>query len=350
MSKKKVFVGLSGGVDSSVAAALLLKAGFDVTGVFIKTWSPDWLPCTWCDERRDAMRVAAVLDIPFLTLDFSNEYKRYVADYMIEEYKNGRTPNPDVMCNKTIKFGSFLEKALSMGADFVATGHYAQNIDNNIYEGADKNKDQSYFLWTLNKNQLQKVLFPVGHLEKGEVRKLAAKFKLPTSQKKDSQGICFLGDIDMKEFLSHYIESKKGNVLDQRGQIIGEHDGAVFYTMGERHGFKINIKSPNNEPYFVIAKNIKENTLTVAHKENSNSLHEIKNVLLSDMNWLDAVPDSKKVYGARIRYRQEKQPCKIIEGNKVIFTNPQSGVSVGQSVVIYDGERCLGGGVIESVS
>src|SRR3989338_2608787 len=252
----KVIAGLSGGVDSAVSAALLKRAGTEVVGAFIKTWTPEWLDrsCEWKSERRDAMRVAAHLDIPFVTIDLEKEYKESVVDYMISEYKLGRTPNPDVMCNKEIKFGAFLRKALELGADYIATGHYAQieylYIENSLLAprsigevgkivncklkiGVDPNKDQSYFLWTLTQEQLSKTIFPVGHLYKNEVRGLAKKFKLPVANKKDSQGICFLGHIDMKDFLSHYIKVECGNVLNLQGAKIGEHDGAVFYTLGQ---------------------------------------------------------------------------------------------------------------------
>src|SRR3989344_1546555 len=231
MRKKIVFVGLSGGVDSAVSAALLKKAGFEVVGVFIKTWHPEFLECNEEEERRDAMRVAAHLDIPFLTFDLEKIYKKEVADYMIAEYKAGRTPNPDVMCNKEVKFGAFLKKAILMGADFVATGHYARvaqvksvkykvksknsklsTFNLQLSTGCDSTKDQSYFLWTLNQKQLSKIIFPIGHLKKTEVRKLAKKFKLPVAEKKDSQGICFLGAVDLKNFLKHYIEEKRGEV------------------------------------------------------------------------------------------------------------------------------------------
>ncbi len=217
MTKKKVFVGLSGGVDSSVSAALLQSQGYDVFGVFIKVWQPDFYECTWKEDRLDAMRVCAKLNIPFYTLDLEKEYKKEVVDYMIEEYKNGRTPNPDVMCNKYIKFGGFFDWAMSQGADFVATGHYARlNKEHELVAGRDSNKDQSYFLWTLTKEQLSKTLFPVGDIEKTEVRKLAKKFGLPTAEKKDSQGLCFIGKVDMAEFLHHFIETKPGPVLNDK--------------------------------------------------------------------------------------------------------------------------------------
>ena len=202
-------MGISGGVDSAVSAALLKEQGYDVVGVFIRTWHPDFIECNEEDERLDAMRVAAHLDIPFLTFDFSDVYKKEVADYMISEYKAGRTPNPDVMCNKEIKFGAFLDKAISMGADYVATGHYADNKDLKLLKNKDISKDQSYFLWTLKQGQLRKILFPIGHLKKTQVRVLAKKFGLPVAEKKDSQGICFLGVVDLKVFLKHYIKEKR---------------------------------------------------------------------------------------------------------------------------------------------
>src|SRR3989338_5279788 len=225
---RQVFVGLSGGVDSAVSAALLKQQGYSVTGVFIKVWQPDFLPCSWREERRDAMKVAIALDIPFLFFDFEEEYKKGVVDTVVREYKAGRTPNPDVLCNKEIKFGAFWKKAKEMGADYIATGHYAQIIPRFdlgiseveprlLLEGKDKEKDQSYFLWTLNRNDLTHILFPVGSLEKGEVRKLARRYHLPVSDKKDSQGICFIGEIRMDEFLSHFISTKPGKVLNTRG-------------------------------------------------------------------------------------------------------------------------------------
>jgi tRNA-specific 2-thiouridylase len=351
-NKKKVFVGMSGGVDSSVSAALLKKAGNDVTGVFIKVWSPDWLPCSWKEERRDAMRVAAALDIPFITLDLQEEYKKGVVDYMLDEYKKGRTPNPDVMCNKEVKFGHFFKKAREMGADFIATGHYAQVKEENnsfkLLEGADKNKDQSYFLWTLGQEELAHTLFPIGHLQKAEVRELAKKFKLPTAEKKDSQGICFIGKVDMKEFLSHYIETKPGNVLNEKGEVIGAHEGAVFYTSGQRHGFTISEKTPTDKPYYIIAKDIEKNTITVSHKAHEHeALQAVTSVVLSNVNLISQDFDVEKI-GSRIRYRQQQQVSELAD-NKVVFKTPQDGVSSGQSVVMYTGEECIGGGIIEEV-
>src|SRR3989338_1920286 len=236
----RVFIGLSGGVDSSVSAALLKKEGYEVTGVFIKVWQPDWISCTWGEDRLDAMRICAKLGIPFITLDLSKDYKRRVVDYMIAEYRAGRTPNPDVMCNAHVKFGGFYKFSRKNGADFVATGHYAQiklqASSLKLLTSADKEKDQSYFLWQIKQEQLTNILFPVGGLEKPEVRKLAKKFGLSTAEKKDSQGLCFLGKIDVKEFLKHFIKQKPGKVLNEKEEVVGEHSGAVFFTLGERHG------------------------------------------------------------------------------------------------------------------
>ncbi len=362
--KKKVFVGLSGGVDSSVSAALLKEAGYDVTGVFIKVWQPDWLECTWKEERRDAMRVAAHLDIPFVTLDLEKEYKRDVADYMIAEYKAGRTPNPDVMCNKAVKFGGFYDWALAQGADYVATGHYAQIMESEgwrMEKGADANKDQSYFLWNLRPEQLSHILFPVGHLTKPEVRKLATKFKLPTAEKKDSQGICFIGMVDMKTFLAHYIESKPGNVLDEDGNVIGTHPGALYFTIGERHGFTITKKSPSDSAYYVAKKHINANTITVRQSreqtmDTSGAMQGESvayQVLISHTNWVSCLPIPGKKYQARTRYRQELSEIVISEIDqknsmaKIVFTTKQGTITPGQSLVIYEGEVCVGGGVIE---
>lgn len=341
---------MSGGVDSSVSAALLKQQGYDVTGVFIKVWQPEWLAdtsvCTWREDRLDAMRVAAQLDIPFITLNLEKEYKEEVVDYMIREYKAGRTPNPDVMCNRFVKFGGFYSWAMKHGADFVATGHYAQVKDGQLVMGDDQNKDQTYFLWTLTKQQLEHVLFPVGNIEKPEVRKLAKKFGLATAEKKDSQGLCFIGKIDIKEFLSHYMQEKRGDVLDEEGRVIGFHDGAFFYTIGERHGFTITEKTPNDEPYYVVAKDVEKNTLTVSFKEKREGGKEIR---LENVNWIGEVPQAGKKYMARSRYREQLQEVSILTKNNeffVTFATPQYTLSPGQSLVVYLGKVCLGGGII----
>ena len=350
-TKGRVFVGMSGGVDSSVSAALLKKAGYDVTGVFIKVWQPEWLEgtstCTWREDRLDAMRVAVKLGIPFITIDLEKEYKKEVVDYMISEYKAGRTPNPDVMCNRFVKFGGFYDWAMKQGADFVATGHYCQIKDGQLAMADDANKDQSYFLWTIKSAQIPHILFPVGNIEKPEVRKLAKKFDLPTAEKKDSQGLCFIGKIDVKEFLSHYIPQKKGDVLNEQGKVIGYHDGAFFYTIGERHGFIITKKTPTDEPYYVVSKDIKKNTITVSHKNKGGELLGAKKqVKLENLNWINRkAPEPGKTLLARSRYRQGLEKIRI-DNNIVTFLKPQSTISPGQSLVIYDGKVCLGGGII----
>lgn len=353
-SKKKVYVGMSGGVDSSVSALLLKKAGYDVTGVFIKVWQPEFFECTWKQDRLDAMRVAAMLDIPFITLNLEAEYKKEVVDYMIEEYKQGKTPNPDVMCNKYVKFGGFFDWAMKQGADFVATGHYARvkNIagKTQMLVGDDKNKDQSYFLWTLTQTQLRNTLFPIGEIEKPEVRKLAEKYNLSTAIKKDSQGLCFIGKIDIKDFLKNYIKEKNGKVLNEAGKKIGEHDGVFYLTIGQRHGFKITEKTPSDSPYYITEKDIKYNTIIVSQDSRKVMEQDSKTVLLEKVNWtLETAPDLSKKYSARIRYRQPLEECEIRKNGKdfeLHFTESQKAITPGQSAVIYDGEACLGGGII----
>jgi tRNA-specific 2-thiouridylase len=362
---QKVFVGLSGGVDSAVSAALLQKAGYDVTGIFIKVWQPDWIECTWKDDRREAMRVAAHLGIPFVTLDLEKEYKQDVIDYMIREYAEGRTPNPDVMCNRYVKFGAFWKWAQAQGADFIATGHYAQVAEEKGMEkemgkgytllvGADSNKDQSYFLWTLNQNDLPHILFPVGHLIKPTVRKLAKEFKLPNADRKDSQGLCFIGKIDLKEFLSHYIESAPGKVLDEKGEAIGTHQGALFFTIGERHGFTLTKKTPTDLPYYVIDKDVEYNTITVSNRDSSNTLpNSTKQVRIKNVNWVKGVASESKAaesLHARSRYRQLLQNMKLvsvgISETILEFEKSQDTLTPGQSLVIYKNDECLGGGII----
>ncbi len=332
--KVRVFVGMSGGVDSSVSAALLKQAGYNVTGVFIKVWEPAGYKCTWREDRREAMRVAAVLDIPLVTIDLSKEYEREVVKNMIREYKAGRTPNPDIECNRSVKFGAFYNWAIKNGADFVATGHYARvDEKNNLLMGRDKNKDQSYFLWTLKLEQLEHCLFPIGNYKKSFVRKLAKKFKLPNFAKKDSQGLCFIGKLDLKKFLQKYIKIKKGKVIkiiDGREKIIGEHDGACFYTIGEHHHG------------YIVQKDLKRNILTVSEKP---PVLENKVINLVDTNWL-ARPETNEIYQARIRHRGELLDCKINK-NKVTFLASPGALASGQSLVLYEGEKCLGGGIID---
>lgn len=365
--RRKVFVGLSGGVDSSVSAALLQKAGYDVTGVFIKVWQADFLPCTWREERREAMRAAAHLDMPFLTLDLEKEYKKDVVDYMIREYGAGRVPNPDVMCNKYVKFGAFLKFAQKAGADFIATGHYArvvishQSLATSKYQllkGVDAEKDQSYFLWTLTQEQLSHTLFPVGHLHKSEVRALARKFGLGNANKKDSQGLCFMGRVDMVEFLQHYLKTQKGNVLDVHGTVIGAHEGAFLYTIGQRHGFFVQKSSPSEEPFFVIAKDIEKNTITVSHRDAQRVTGKGTSAMLSEVNMLGEKLQATTVQQCvvRIRHRGELKEAtwenlnSLNQGEaRVTFNTPQEGIAPGQSLVAYDNEECLGGGIVHAV-
>jgi len=361
---RQVFVGLSGGVDSAVSATLLKQQGYDVTGVFIRAWQPSWLACTWREERRDAMKVCLRLGIPFLFFDFEKEYKQEVVDKMISEYKANRTPNPDVLCNREIKFGLFWQKAKEMGADFIATGHYAQ-IDlspapllglgegggvRTLKEGKDKEKDQSYFLWTLTQDDLKHILFPVGHLEKQEVRELAKKYKLPVAEKKDSQGVCFMGKVEMADFLEHFIETKPGKVADTLGREIGVHDGLIHYTIGERRGFEVSKKGQSSGPFYVIKKNVKRNILIVSDKESEIIELSPRKVFVERPNWV-SVPDGEELT-ARIRYRGEKLACKLFVYKKklgVEFPEPVRGLSLGQSIVFYRDEECLGGAVMDKI-
>lgn len=346
-----VFVGLSGGVDSSVAALRLLRAGYNVVGVFIKVWHPEWLVCNWEQERLDAMRVAAKLGIPFLTCDAEAAYRDDVARYFIDEYKAGRTPNPDVMCNKYVKFGAFLEFAKSHGADFVATGHYAERIDTNgipeMHRGVDQNKDQTYFLWTLTEEQLTRTLFPVGSSTKEVIRAEAAAAGLLTAEKKDSQGICFLGHIDIKEFLSHYTTLTPGNVLDEAGTIIGSHDGVLIYTLGQRHGFTLTNQDAHRSSYYVTARDLPANTITVAATRPT--LEVSDTITLTNYNVAASYAPSAVVM-FQIRYRQVPHQA-IIKSRQQdsIVLSLQESIEVpaaGQSCVLYDGTRCIGGGII----
>jgi len=360
MSKqsKKVYVGLSGGVDSSVSALLLKNEGYDVTGVFIKIWHPDFLNCNWKEEMRDAMRICAKLDISFKTIDLSKEYEESVIEYMISEYKIGRTPNPDVMCNKYIKFGKFFDWAINDGADFVATGHYAQVEDGKFLKSVDQEKDQTYFLWTLTKKQLEKTLFPIGHILKSEVRKLANKKEndLITANKKDSQGLCFVGHVDMKDFLKNYLDTKKGNVLNEDGEVIGEHQGALLYTIGERHGFTISKKGIEDRAMYIISKDIEKNTVTVSEEKLliSNDSKNNNKIKLKDLNILNSnssEQESGLEVDVRLRYRQvlKRAILKVCEGvntGTLHFKESVEKSPSGQSAVFYVGNECIGGGII----
>ncbi len=350
----KIFVAMSGGVDSAVTAALLKKQGYGICGVFIRGWYPKGIPCVWREDRRDAMRTAAILNIPFYTFDFGREYKKSVIDYMLKEYRAGRTPNPDVMCNKYIKFDLFLKKAREMGADKIATGHYVRHLETGFPSGnpvsklliaKDENKDQSYFLWTLTQQQLKYCLFPIGNYLKPEVRRMAEKFKLSVADKKDSQGLCFVGEFKMEDFLKNYIKPKQGEIINEKGKMVGWHKGVQYYTIGQRQG----VGAHGRKPYYVVYKDLKKNILTVAESVSEEKFYK-KDVLMTDINWISGEkPDLSKKYLARIRYRQPLQKCrlKFVDSKiKIVFSKPQRAAAPGQSAVIYDENLMLGGGVI----
>lgn len=350
----KVTVLMSGGVDSSLAAALLKEAGHDVTGVFIKVWHPPFLDCTSKLEETDAARVAAHIDIPFTTVDLKEAYKREVADYLIEEYSRGRTPNPDVMCNTHVKFGACLTWAKENGFDAIATGHYARVVRDedgtaHLQKGVDENKDQSYFLWNLSQEVLRKVYFPIGEYEKPKVRDMARERKLPTADKKDSQGVCFLGQLDMREFLGEFIELTPGNVLDAAGAVIGRHEGALTYTLGQRHGFTVDVQSPTSEPLYVVAKDIEQNTITVAPRTVERRDYSRSEFTLEQTSFLAGNAPSDTQFRARFRYRQPlfDATCTFTDGT-LRCTTPQAhaGAASGQSFVLYKEEECIGGGVL----
>lgn len=339
---KQIFVGLSGGVDSATSAALLLQEGYDVTGVFIKI-TVDGYPCTAGEDRLDAMRVAAHLKIPFVEIDLSKEYQERVFKESIKEFERGRTPNPDVLCNREIKFGLFYEWARKNGADLIATGHYAQLKDGFLYAGADKEKDQSYFLWAVPSEVLQHCIFPIGHLQKSEVRTLAAKFGLPNAARKDSQGLCFLGPISVADMLERELHPVTGSVLNESGAPVGTHKGAALYTLGQRHGFEIAHTMPVSTPQYVIAKSVAANTLTVSPNKFPQGLNKTE-LVLRNANWIGTVKSGPCM--ARYRYRQELIPAEVNpQTNSVTLLEPHY-APIGQSVVLYQHDHCLGGGVI----
>ena len=358
---KKVYVGMSGGVDSSVTAALLKEQGYDVTGVYMKNWSQD-LPgfvCPWKEDYQDAKRVAVQLDIPFKMYDFEKEYRQKVVDYMVAEYQAGRTPNPDIMCNQEVKFKLFLEAALEDGADMIATGHYARIVRSSEFEdrsddnqrttnyelrtGLDNNKDQSYFLYRVTEEALAKSLMPIGEMEKPEVRKIATKLQLFTADKKDSQGICFVGKVGIKEFLLAELGPQEhGPIIDQDGKTIGEHDGAIFYTIGQRHGLNVG----GGLPYYVSRKDMKTNTVYVTTNLDDANLWT-KEVKLEDIHWINATNHEQRTTNlkVRLRYRGPLIDC-TLEDNTLILAEEQRGIAAGQSAVLYDADHVLGGGII----
>ncbi|MDB5182458.1 MAG: tRNA (5-methylaminomethyl-2-thiouridylate)-methyltransferase [Candidatus Saccharibacteria bacterium] len=344
---KKVYVGLSGGVDSSVTAALLKEQGYDVVGVYMKNWSKD-LPgftCPWKEDFTDAKRVAVQLGIPFKMYDFETEYRQKVVDYMVAEYQAGRTPNPDIMCNQEVKFKLFLETALEDGADYIATGHYAATKDGQLLRAKDDNKDQTYFLYRVTESALQKTLFPLGVYSKPEVRELAKKFGLVTAAKKESMGICFVGKVGIKDFLLNELGPQKhGDILDQNGVRIGEHDGAIFYTIGQRHGLDVG----GGLPYYVTSKDMKKNEVYVTTDISDERLWH-KELKLGDMHWINQPPKEGAKLQVRTRHRAALVNCDIYhtsEGATLKLGDDIRALTPGQSAVLYSGNHVLGGGII----
>lgn len=384
----RVYVGMSGGVDSSLTAALLLEQGYDVTGVYMKNWTQD-LPgmrCPWADDLADAKRVAVQLGIDFKVFDFENEYKQKVVDYMIDEYKLGRTPNPDIMCNQEVKFKLFLETALDDGADLIATGHYARVIHtgtdtsttslpgatlreakpargvrlaltgtspaNKVVESSagelvqavDTNKDQTYFLYRVTGEALSKTLFPLGEFTKPQVREMAKERGLYTAGKKDSQGICFVGKVGIRDFLSQYVQQKPGEIIDKKsGKVLGHHDGAIFYTLGQRHGLDLG----GGLPYYVVGKDMDKNEVYITTDLNDTSLWK-NSVRLNSVHWINEEPVEGE-YDIRVRHRASLVKAKLHYENDTALLeldNAERAVAAGQSVVIYKDDICLGGGVV----
>ena len=343
---KKVVVGMSGGVDSSVSALLLKEQGYEVIGLFMKNWEEKDGSCTSSQDYEDVIRVCDTLDIPYYTINFVQEYWDTVFSHFLEELKLGYTPNPDILCNREIKFKVFFQKAMELGADYLATGHYAQTTDGQLLRSIDTEKDQTYFIYTLKKEILEKVLFPVGHLHKNQVRELAAKAGLSTAEKKDSTGICFIGERNFRPFLSQYIPYQEGNFETLSGKIVGKHQGTAFYTIGQRKGLKI---GGPGEAWFVVGKDISRNVVVVEQGEDHPALYR-SSLTASDLSWIGEVPKVPLRCSAKIRYRQPDQECLIekIENGiaHVSFTTPQRAVTPRQAIVFYQGDTCFGGGLI----
>lgn len=355
-SKTRVVVGMSGGVDSSVTAYLLKEQGYDVIGIFMKNWddTDEFGMCTATEDYEDVIRVANQIGIPYYAVNFEKEYWDKVFTYFLDEYKLGRTPNPDVMCNKEIKFKAFLEHAESLGADFVATGHYArvETLDNEVkmLRGVDRNKDQTYFLNQLSQAQISKVMFPLGGMEKPEVRRIAEEAGLATAGKKDSTGICFIGERNFKQFLSEYLPAQPGDMKTLDGKVMGKHDGLMYHTIGQRHGLGI---GGDGDPWFVVGKDLANNVLFVEQGFHHDSLYS-DSLVATDMSFVSDRPVEAVFHcTAKFRYRQEDVGVTVhlLDGNKanVVFDEPARAVTPGQALVLYDGDVCLGGGTIDEI-
>lgn len=345
--KKNVFVGMSGGVDSSLTAALLKEQGHNVTGVYMKNWTQDFpgFECPWKQDLSDAKRVAVQLGIPLEVFDFEKDYKEKVVDYMIEEYKAGRTPNPDIMCNQEVKFKLFLDLSVEKGADFIATGHYARSKDGELHKGVDENKDQSYFLYRVTEKAMKKTLMPVGDLDKSKVRQEAKKRGLVTADKKDSQGICFVGEVGIREFLDRYVEDiEPGAIVNQDGEEIGKHEGAIYYTIGQRQGLGVG----GGLPYYVTHKDMEKNIVYVTTDVDDEKLWSSR-FTITDVHWINLPPETSRQYEVRMRYRSELSKCTIEENEgsyRIKLSKPERALTSGQSAVVYEGDRVVGGGII----
>lgn len=345
---KTVYVGLSGGVDSSVAALLLKERGYKVVGIYMKNWSQDLpgMPCPWREDFQDAKRAAVQLGIEFKMYDFEKEYRHKVVDYMLDGFKAGITPNPDIMCNQEIKFKLFLETAIADGADLIATGHYANAKDGHLYQAKDDNKDQTYFLYRVTNEALDKTIFPLGELTKPEVREIAKKAGLVTATKKESMGICFVGKVGIREFLEQYVDQAPGDIIDQKGQVIGQHEGAIFYTLGQRSGLNIG----GGLPYYVVGKDMRKNEVYVTTDLQDERLWSDM-INLASVHWINQAPISGDDLMVRTRHRAKLIPVK--KANQAAGGNWQLDLSEdvraltpGQSAVVYRGSQCVGGGIV----
>ncbi|MFN3580679.1 MAG: tRNA 2-thiouridine(34) synthase MnmA [Pseudomonas sp.] len=353
----RVIVGMSGGVDSSVSAALLIEQGYQVEGLFMKNWDEDdgTEYCTAMDDLADAQAVSDKLGIKLHTANFAAEYWDNVFEHFLEEYRAGRTPNPDILCNREIKFKAFLDYALMLGADLIATGHYCRRADRDgqtlLLRGLDNNKDQSYFLHAVGGEQIARTLFPVGELEKPEVRRIAEKYQLATAKKKDSTGICFIGERRFSDFLKQYLPAQPGDIQTTEGQVIGRHHGLMYHTIGQRQGLGIGgLQGASDEPWYVLRKDLQRNVLVVGQGNEHPWLFSSA-LSCSSIYWVNPVQlDTPLALTAKVRYRQPDQECvleRVEQGYMIRFAEPQRAVTPGQSIVFYQGDVCLGGGVIE---